>query len=52
MSKELVQTVIIATDKTKNKGYKVPEGFIGKLGIFFTQEEYNKHIKEVIEEAN
>lgn len=51
MSKQLVQTVIIATDKTKNKGYKVPEGFIGKLGIFFTQEEYNKHIKEIIEET-
>lgn len=56
MSKQLVQTVYVPTtpfklsnlwlaDKETDKIEYVEE----KEGIFFTQEEYNKHIKEVIE---
>ena len=44
-------TVCIATDETKNKGYKVPDGFIGKLGYFFTPEQLNEYTANVIKQA-
>ena len=62
MSKQLVQTVYL---RTSNSNTKLQVGSIDQRdyyksfekeadveeeeGIFFTQEEYNKHIKEVIE---
>lgn len=39
------------TEETMNKGYSVPEGFVGKMGVVFTKEEYNQHIEDVIKDA-
>ena len=56
MSKQLVQTVYIPDkdrvhisefDVITHPAYRLQ----GQKGIFFTVEEYNKHIKEVIEET-
>lgn len=33
------QTVCIATDKLRNQGYNVPDGFTGKYGFFLTETE-------------
>lgn len=51
MNKPQLKTVIQATEETKKKGYSIPEGFIGKMSIVFAQEEYNEHIRNVIENA-
>lgn len=56
MSKQLVQTVYLPDkdrvhisefDVITHPAYRLQ----GQKGIFFTVEEYNKHIKEVIEET-
>mgnify|MGYP003491829015 CR=1 FL=1 len=57
MSKQLVQTVYVpvngdydtAVCNYSSGGWLHEETVIPKEGIFFTQEEYNKHIKEIIE---
>lgn len=49
--KPIEQTVCIATEETKNKGYNVPEGFTGKYGYFFTKQELNEYIANVIKQA-
>lgn len=57
MSKQLVQTVYVpvngdydtAVCNYSSDGWVHEETVIPKEGIFFTQEEYNKHIKEIIE---
>lgn len=59
MSKQLVQTVYVpvngdydtAVCNYSSDGWVHEETVIPKEGIFFTQEEYNKHIKEIIENA-
>jgi len=59
MSKQLVQTVYVpvngdydtAVCNYSSDGWVHEETVIPKEGIFFTQEEYNKHIKEVIEQT-
>lgn len=45
------ETVCIATDETKKQGYNVPNGFIGKYGYFFTQEQLNKYTENIIKES-
>ena len=55
--KQLIQTVYVpingdydtAVCNYSSGGWLHEETVIPKEGIFFTQEEYNKHIKEVIE---
>ena len=49
--KQELKTFIRATEETMNKGYSVPEGFVGKMGVIFTKEEYNQHIEDVIKDA-
>lgn len=45
------QTVCIATDEIKRKGYSVPEGFAGKQGYFFTQKQLNEYTQNVIKQT-
>lgn len=45
------ETVCIATDETKKQGYNVPNGFIGKYGYFFNQEQLNEYTQNVIKES-
>lgn len=45
------QTVCIATEETKKKGYNVPEGFVEKYGYFFTPEQLNQLLSDVIKDA-
>jgi hypothetical protein len=45
------QTVCIANEETKKKGYSVPEGFVGKYGFFFTPEQLNEYTANVIKET-
>lgn len=40
------ETIIRANEETKKKGYAVPEGFTGKIGYFFTQEELKKLLED------
>lgn len=49
--KPIKQTVCIATEETKNQGYSVPEGFTGKYGYFFTDEELNEYIADIIRQS-
>ena len=56
MSKQLVQTVYLPVENFKTSKLWLSDKETDKIeyvkekeGIFFTQEEYNKHIKEVIE---
>lgn len=58
MSKQLVQTVYLPVENFKTSKLWLSDKETDKIeyvkekeGIFFTQEEYNKHIKEIIENA-
>lgn len=45
------QFFLIATNETKEKGYLIPDGFVGGLGYVFTAENLNEYTANVIRQA-